>query len=91
MKFRTILSVLVSIFILFTGCSKDDENDNVNVDVKTTGELEFKTTNPMADGGKSTLALTSSTSNPQLMGDSTVTHTTSFKLCVGMCGSQLVK
>jgi hypothetical protein len=70
--------IIIAVFLIFTSsCKKDDD------DVKKTGVLKFKTLNPWKSGKKSIKNLKSILSNPELVGDTTVTHTTSFKIAVG--------
>lgn len=57
-------------------CNKDDNS-------KKTGELKFKTLNPLTDLVKSDHLMKSGFSNPPLVGDTTVTIMTSLKLCIG--------
>lgn len=79
MKTKPILGVFLCAFIFFAGCKKESDDD-IN---KKTGMLEFKTLNPLASTKKSAIYLKSTSSNPPLVGDTTITITTSLKLCVG--------
>lgn len=77
MKTRTILSILF-ITIILVGCKKEpEEEENLN----KTGTLQFRTVNPRASTGKSTMHF--KTTNPSLTGDTTKTVTTSLKLGIG--------
>ena len=78
MKTMTIICTLMCTGLLFSSCKKED--DKV---IETKGFIEFRTSNPMTSSNKSTLLLKSFLTNPPLTGDTTVTHSTSFKLCVG--------
>lgn len=64
--------VLLCSLILIVGCDKEK-----------TGLLQFKTLISMPSGKKSAVLLKSTTSNPQLTGDSTATISTSLKLTIG--------
>lgn len=74
------LIVMGFVLILTNSCKKDKDDDD---DVKKSGVLKFKTSNPWTSGKKSTMYLKSTTSNPPLVGDTTITHTTSLKLSIG--------
>ena len=79
MKTKSILGVFLCAFIFFAACEKESDDDNN----KKNGMLEFKTLNPLTSVKKSAMYLKSTLSNPPLVGDTTITHTTSLKLCVG--------
>ena len=72
MKTKTIFGILLCTIIFFAGCKKDND----------TGVLKFKTINPASNGIKS-INFKSATSNPPLVGDTTVTILKGIKACVG--------
>lgn len=76
MKTLTIIGTILCFGLLFSSCKKDD-------DLNSTGFIEFRTSNPMTSGNKSASNMKSVSTNPSLIGDTTITHSTSFKLCVG--------
>jgi len=75
----TIISTILCLGVLFSSCQKEDDMD----DEKTIGFIEFRTSNPMTSSKKSTSLLKSILTNPSLIGDTTIAHSTSFKLCIG--------
>jgi len=80
MKTMTIISTTLCVGLLFSSCNKgDDSEDNL----KSQGMIKFKTSNPLTSSNKSTSLLKSISANPSLIGDTTITHSTSFKLCIG--------
>jgi len=79
MKTMKIISTILCIGILFSSCKKDDDSNNI----ETQGLLQFNTSNPLNSGNTTTFPLKSISTNPPLIGDTTITYTTSLKLCVG--------
>ncbi|MFC2080449.1 hypothetical protein ACFLRQ_03135, partial [Bacteroidota bacterium] len=75
MKTHQSISLLLCAILLFSGCEKGNEDK--------TGYIEFKTMNPMASVMKSNSKFESIRSNPPLLGDTTITETTSFMMAVG--------
>lgn len=79
MKTKITISTILFISILLSACKK--ENNNNPLPAK--GTIEFKCINPMASFAKSISKTKSTLSNPSLVGDTTVTITTSMKVGVG--------
>ena len=76
----TIICTILCFGLLFSSCKKSSDSGGT---VTTKGLIKFKTSNPMASSSKSALLLKSSLANPSLTGDTTLTQSTSFKLCIG--------
>lgn len=74
---KTIFGILLCTIILVAGCNKDNDDD-----VNKTGMLKFKMINPASPGNKS-IYFKSVTSNPPLVGDTTVTILKGIKACLG--------
>jgi hypothetical protein len=78
-KFRPMLNTVLCLLIMLTACTKEkDENNN-----DKTGILRFKTLNPLENSKSLLYPKSGAITNPPLTGSTTVTETTSFKLCVG--------
>lgn len=80
MKTNSILSILLCTLILVAGCKKDTDGD------KKTGLLKFKMISPTSTEIKEigyTKSTSSTTSNPPLVGDVTVTILKNINACVG--------
>lgn len=81
-KFWIYPLIIMGVFLMLTSnCKKDKDTDDNDANKK--GFLEFKTLNPWASGKKSSMSLKSTTSNPPLTGDTTITIMTSMNVCVG--------
>lgn len=76
MKTKSVLCILLFASIILSGCKKDEED-------KKTGLLKFKMLNITPASKKSILYLKSTTTNPPLVGDTTVTILRNIKVCVG--------
>jgi len=76
MKTVTIISTILCFGLLFSSCKKEDDS-------KTKGLIKFKTSNPWNTGNKSPSLLKAFSLNPPLTGATTITETTSLKVCVG--------
>ena len=79
MKQKLLFCSLLFVVIILAGCSED----SVVEPEESTGSLEFNTLNPWSSGQQSSLLLPSMIANPPLIGDTTITETTSLKLCIG--------
>ena len=76
MKPMTIISTILCFGLLFSGCNKEN-------DLEPKGFIEFRTSNPMTSSNNSASLLRPISTNPSLIGDTTITHSTSLKLCIG--------
>ena len=80
MKTVKTIGMILCIGLLLLGCQKDNDSDDKD---ETKGVLKFKTSNPITISNKSASPMKSTLTNPSLTGDTTITYTTSLKLCVG--------
>jgi hypothetical protein len=77
MKTNAILGVLLCTFLLLIGCGKDKDDD------KNTGFIKFKMVNPTSSSKKESINFKHTSSNPALVGDTTLTILTNIKACIG--------
>jgi len=79
MRTTTLISALLCAGLFIFSCDTVESD----VELESKGMLEFKTSNSITSAGGSNSLLKFILTNPPLVGDTTITNTTSLKLCVG--------